>query len=163
MAPKNLLKQEEQIVWLRHRKRDRLPHRSARPARLARCRIFRSVRFRPACRKSDDCAGHNSGRSPIRHGHLVVLSSSKNLSSQFTSVGRQLLREKDQPPPRKATARRGGQRSIFDVRRSMFDVRRSMFSADARMTLILPFPNRSAVSIASVNRARFSAVTVMRS
>ena len=57
------------------------------------CRIFRSARFRPACRISDDCAGHISGRSPIHRDHPVVSSSSKTLSSQPTSVGRNLLWE----------------------------------------------------------------------
>ncbi len=79
---------------LKHRKRDRLRHRSARPAWLVRCHISRSAQFRPACRISGDCAGHTLGRLPIRHGHPVVSSSSKTLSSQPTSVGRHLLWEK---------------------------------------------------------------------
>ena len=93
MVPKNPPIREEQIVSLRHRKRDRLPHRSVRPVRLVPCRIFRIVRFRPAYRISDDYAGHISGKSPIRRGHPVVSSSSKTLSPQPTSVGRQLLWE----------------------------------------------------------------------
>src|SRR5438034_2906331 len=102
MAPKSPPIQEAQTVSLRHRKRDRLPHRSARPAWLVRRHIFRSARFRPACRISDDYAGYISGRSPIRRGHPVVSSSSKSLSSQPTSVDRHLLREKIRQQTRSA-------------------------------------------------------------
>ncbi len=93
MAPKNPPIREEQIVWLRHRKRGRLPHLSVRPVRLVRCRTSRSARFHPACRISADCVGHNSDKSPIRRDHPVVSGSSKSLSSQPTSVGRHLLWE----------------------------------------------------------------------
>ena len=115
MAPKNPPTREEQIVWLRHRKRDRSPHRSVRPARLVRCRIFRSARFRPACRISADYAGHISGKSPPRRDHPVVWSSSKSLSSQPTSIGRHLLWEIIRSAASaQGYARRGARCSVFE-------------------------------------------------
>lgn len=129
MVPKNPPIREAQIVWLRHRKRDRLPHRSVRPVRLVRCHISRSARFHPACRILNDCAGHNSDKSPIRRGHPVLSSSSKILSSQPTSVGRYLLREKIRQQTSNAEHRtlnikfqREPLHSALGVRRWTFDV-----------------------------------------
>src|SRR5438552_13116280 len=116
MAPKNPPTREEQIVWLRHRKRGRLPPRSVRPVRLIQCRIFHSARFRPACRISGEYAGYISGKSPIRRDHRVVSSSSKVLSSQPTSISCRLLREK-------IRQRWAVQRSEAGVRPSVFSVR----------------------------------------
>ncbi len=123
MAPKNPPIPEGQIVSLRRRKRDRLPHQSARPVRLVRCRISRSARFRPACHISDDYAGHILGRSLIRRGHLLVSTSSKTLSLHLTSPGRHLLREKIRRQ-RSNTEHRISNRALC-IRRWVFDIRRS--------------------------------------
>ena len=123
MAPKNPPTREEQNVRLRHRMRDRLPHRLVRPVRLVRCHISRSARFRPACRISDDCADHTSGRSPIHRGHPLVSSSSKTLSSQPMSVGRHLHGKRFGSQHRTSNSTSSPLHWALGVRRSVFGVR----------------------------------------